>query len=300
MNVDVCDRASGQVTAPPVTLHATDLKTHYDVQLPLTAYFYLNVLTLTTTPTELLQRLRLRAQTVMQELLRRIDDAEWRWRQLSVDTVRDKGQTRARSGAVLIYNELYQEVVDKLGQERAEQALAEAWSHLPTEMDSRQRSVALVSSMWQLSGRQGPAVVLFYTPPYYPTVTPIDCILQQAVDAVVKAHPEVNLVQLPYFPYLSDMSYTSLDASIDIAWFQSNMPLWQPEHRPHLPGAYRLPLAEIQRLHLPAINWGPFGFSAHSRGERVQMSYAFQELPQLLYETITRLCSFARSTDGSV
>jgi len=44
MNVELCDVVRGQATPPPVTLHAADLKTHYDVQLAFAASFYLNVL----------------------------------------------------------------------------------------------------------------------------------------------------------------------------------------------------------------------------------------------------------------
>ncbi|HEX6818337.1 MAG TPA: M20/M25/M40 family metallo-hydrolase, partial [Ktedonobacterales bacterium] len=54
---DLCDESGGHLTPPPVTLHARDLKSHYDVQLPFQAYFYLNVLTYNTDPGELLTRL---------------------------------------------------------------------------------------------------------------------------------------------------------------------------------------------------------------------------------------------------
>ena len=67
------------------------------------------------------------------------------------------------------------------------------------------------------------------------------------------------------------------------------MPVWQPVDQSPLPGAYSLPLSEIQSLNIPAINWGPFGRGAHQRDEAVLMSYTFGTLPQLLYETIKHL-----------
>ena len=50
------------------------------------------------------------------------------------------------------------------------------------------------------------------------------------------------------------------------------------------PGSYHLPFKDIQELGLPIVNFGPYGFGAHQRGERVLMSYSFGVLPQLLYD----------------
>ena len=55
-----------------MTLHASDLKDAYDVQLPFQAYFYLNALTLTTSPGQLLERLRGIAKPTLAASLARI------------------------------------------------------------------------------------------------------------------------------------------------------------------------------------------------------------------------------------
>ena len=292
MNDDLCDAAPGQLAAPPVTLRAADLKSHYDVQLPLVAYFYLNVLTLTTTPEQLLTRLHGHAQEVLTQLLRRVDQTEQRWRQAHGEA-HWQDRFYPRSGHVLTYHELYGETVQRLGKKRVDTELMQEWQRWRGTVDGRDRSLHLTHRLWTLSGRQGPAIVLYFAPPYYPAVAPIAGPLQDAVDAVVKAHPEVQLEQQPYFPYLSDISYTSLDPSIDLTQLQANMPVWQPTDQPVLPGAYSLPLAEIQSLNIPASNWGPFGRGAHQRDEAVLMSYTFGILPQLLYETIKHLERYA-------
>ncbi len=293
MNDELCDAVPGQLAAPPVTLRASDLKDHYDTQLPLAAYFYLNILTLTTTPAQLLERLHKRAQDVLFQLLQRIDQVEQRWRQAHGEVHWQEG-FHPRSGTVLTYDVLYAETVERLGKERVEAGLLQEWHRWPATVDGRDRSLHLTHRLWTLSGRQGPAVVLYFAPPYYPAVAPIAGPLQDAVDAVIKAHPEVQLEQYPYFPYLSDISYTYLDPDIDLTPLQSNMPTWQPGNQPPLPGAYSLPLAEIQSLNIPAINWGPFGRGAHQRDEAVLMPYAFETLPRLLYETIKNLSKTAQ------
>ena len=290
MNDELCDAVPGQMAAPPVTLRASDLKSHYDTQLPQSAYFYLNVLTLTTQPAQLLARLEKRAQDVLTQLLQRIDQTERRWRQAHGER---QELLRPRSGSVLSYDELYTGTVGHLGKERVDAELLQEWRKWSATVDGRDRSLHLARRLWTLSGRQGPAVLIYFAPPYYPAVAPMAGPLQAAVDTVIKAHPEVQLEQYPYFPYLSDISYTSLDPDIDLSKLQANMPVWQPTNQAPLPGAYSLPLSEIQSLNIPAINWGPFGRGAHQRDEAVLMSYTFGTLPQLLYETIKYLYRIA-------
>jgi len=288
MNDALCDVVPGQIAAPPVTLHASDLKTHYDVQLPFAAYFYLNVLTLTTTPAELLQRLHERAETVLTQLLHHVDETEQRWREASGEQGWQE-RFQARAGVVLSYAELYGEVVQQFGEEYVVAEVAAEWERWLATLDKRERSLYIVRRLWTLSGRQGPAVIIYYAPPYYPSVAPTPGVLQDAVTAVVKAHPELQLEQRPYFPYLSDMSYLRLDPGVDLTVLTSNMPVWSTSTIDAQPGSYSLPLEAIRQLALPVINWGPFGCGAHRRDEGVLMSYAFGLLPQLLYEMIERL-----------
>lgn len=286
MNDTLCDSAGGQVTAPPVTLHATDLKTHYDVQLPFAAYFYLNVLTLTTEPDTLLTRLRERCQAVLEQMSQRITSTELRWQQTSGQV---SIQPEVHSVAIITYAELYTETIQKLGEEIVKDTLSAEWERWPALLDKRERCLRLVRCLWSLSGRQGPAVVLYYSPPYYPHVPVTPGMLQDAVTTVVAAHPEQQLIQCEYFPLLSDMSYLQLNPDTDLTALTANMPVWQDAGAVHRPGAYNLPLEAIQQLGLPVFNWGVHGRGAHQRNESVQMSYSFGALPQLLYETIEQL-----------
>ncbi|HEY4385740.1 MAG TPA: M20/M25/M40 family metallo-hydrolase [Ktedonobacteraceae bacterium] len=288
MNDDLCDVVPGQMAAPPVTLRLTDLKAHYDVQLPLAAYFYVNMLTLTTRPAELLERLCKRAETVMAQLLHRVDATEQRWRQARGEQGWQE-RFRSRSGSILTYEELYAETAQLIGQERVDDELMQEAGNWSPTLDSRERCLCIAQHLWKLRGRQGPAVIIFYAPPYYPAVAPAAGPLQAAVDAVVSAHSEVDLEQQPYFPYLSDMSYLRLDAGVDLAALKANMPIWRRNGSGRLSGDYSLPLAEMQSLGIPVINWGPFGRGAHQRDEAVLMSYTFGVLPQMLYETIITL-----------
>ncbi|GAC1426655.1 MAG: M20/M25/M40 family metallo-hydrolase [Ktedonobacteraceae bacterium] len=285
MNDELCDRACGQITAPPVTLRATDLKTHYNVQLPLAAYFYLNVLTFSTTPEALLEHLHRYAKSAMADVLARIDQTEARWR--TIANVQEQA-AQPRTGTVLTYAELYQETEQRLGAQQVASELDMEWDRLPTTLDTRERSLHIVYRLWILSGRQGPAVVIYYSPPYYPHVSATQGPLQDAITEVMVAHPEMLLVQQEYFPYLSDLSYLRLDAGIDPSVLQANMPVWK-EPTTQGTGGYYLPLETIGKLNIPVVNFGVYGQGAHQRNEGVLMSYSFGTLPELICETIERL-----------
>jgi len=288
MNDELCDVVRGQSTLPPVTLHATDLKTSYDVQLPFAAYFYLNVLTFSTAPRKLLKRLRRRAKATLKRTLKRIDKSERRWILTSGDKARLE-RLKARSGVVLTYSELHAEVEQRLGQEHIAAELSAAWESMPAGLDARERCLHLVRHLWTLSGKRGPAIVIYYSPPYYPHVAATPCLLHEVVAAVAAAHTELNLEVQEYYPFISDMSYLRLDPGMDMATLTANIPTWQEPNTTARSGRYSLPLVAIQELGLPVVNLGPYGRGAHQCGERVLMSYSFGTLPQLLYEVIERL-----------
>ncbi len=325
MNVDLCDAVDGHIAPPPVTLHATDLKTGYDTQLPYQAYLYLNVVTLTTTPAQLLETLRTRVASVLDDLLARMGTAGRRWLRDQRISSPEESITGASPGTagilpatmgwqgagdpseygllqsnpskktletVLTYAELHTETIRRLGAEYVGAALDEEWRSCPLDLDSRERCLRLAQRLWTLSGRQGPAVVLYYAPPYYPHVASRQGPLRKAVEAVAAGRPELNLLVEDYFPLLSDMSYFGLDPGVDLAALRDNMPVWQAHGEQGAPthaGAYSLPLDAMRSLDIPVANIGPYGRDVHQPGERVLMSYSFGVVPQLLYETIERL-----------
>jgi arginine utilization protein RocB len=285
MNPDLCDVVRGQKAPPPVTLHAADLKAGYDVQLPFAAYFYLNVLILSSSPAELLERLRGRTAATLARVLERLHGAEERWVRLTSDETPPHPQ---RAGKVITLAELREATETRLGADTVNADLAALNEALPTTLDKRERSLRLAQRLWTLSSRSGPAVVLYYSPPYYPHTQATPGALHEAMAAVAANHPELQLQTVEFYPYISDMSYLRLDPGVDLAALKANMPLWSDEFPP-ASGAYSLPLDEIARLGLPAINLGPYGWGAHQRGERLLQSYSFGVLPQLIFEVIERL-----------
>jgi arginine utilization protein RocB len=285
MNPDLSDVVRGQKAPPPVTLRAADLKASYDVQLPFAAYFYLNALTLSSGPAELLARLRERAEATMERALKRLYRAEVRWAHLTDDETSPHAQ---RAASVMTLAELRVATEARLGAEAVNTDLAALSETFAVTLDKRERSLRLAQRLWTLSGLSGPAVVLYYSPPYYPHVQAAPGPLHEAMTAVAAAHPELNLRMVEFYPYISDMSYLRLDPAMDVSALQANMPLWSDEFPPPS-GSYSLPLDAIARLGLPIMNLGPYGWGAHQRGERLLQSYSFGVLPGLILEVVERL-----------
>ncbi|HZS79657.1 MAG TPA: M20/M25/M40 family metallo-hydrolase [Ktedonobacteraceae bacterium] len=285
MNDELCDEVRGQLTPPPVTLKFSDLKTSYDVQLPFAAYFYVNILTFSTSPGELLERLRNIAETSLRRFLHRLDETEQRWLQRKGETRRVTG--KKREGVVLTYQQLYEELCQQRGEQTVQDELRRAWDSMPTGLDSRSRCLHLVRHLWTLSERTGPAVVLYFSPPFIPHVAETRCQLHEVARKVAERHPEHHLRVQEYFPFICDMSYLRLDPGIETSAWVRNMPVW--DDTTYRPGSYSLPFAAMEQLGLPAIDLGPYGKGAHQAGERVLLSYSFGVLPQLICEVIEGL-----------
>jgi len=243
-----------------------------------------------TEPAALLERLRGLARASLARVLKRREEAERRWRHLFGEQARAVDRP-PRAGAVLTYAELLREASARLGDERTSALLAEEETRLPATLDARERSLHLVQCLWTASGRSGPAVVLYYSPPYYPHVAARPCPLHTAVAAVAQAHPELNLRVEEFYPYISDMSYLRLEPGVDIQALTANMPLWRDAAAAPRVGSYSLPLEAIQALDMPFVDLGPFGGGVHQRGEWVLASYSFGIVPQLVYEVILRLAT---------
>lgn len=288
LNDKLCDVAGSHRLPPPVTLHASDLKTRYDVQLPYMASFYLNVLTCSSEPGQILTHLQRLAGEAMEAVLQRIDAAERQWRQASAHPVQTEVM-RPRSGIVLTYAELCARLAQQFGQEHLDAEREQAWGNCPPQLDARERTLHLVRRLWQGSGLSGPAVVLYYSPPYYPHVLPTSCALLDAVKATAQVHPELHLMVEDYYPYIADISYLGLDPERDLTALTANLPIWQTPNKPARSGAYTLPLAAMQDVSMPVINLGPYGRGVHQPGEAVLMSYSFGIVPQLIWEVIERL-----------
>jgi len=278
------DLVRGESTPPPVTLHQADLKTDYNVQTAFAAWLYVNVLTLTQTPDQILEKLRADVQTALDAVLARLAK-DYHARQ----------HTLIEHGQVLTYEELLaiaqqEPQVGDLVRHELEQIRR---TSLPTE-DSRKVTLTMVAKLWEMSKLTGPAVVICFAPPYYPHIAGEGGMFDQAVRAVANRYQSAGIIVKEYFPALSDLSYMQRNPVKNLSKLIANMPLWQEDELESSGVSYRVPVQAIEQAQIEGVvNIGPFGVGAHKRSERVHMPYSFETVPQMVYETILEVASRA-------
>ena len=285
LNVEYCDVAEGEVSLPPITLKNKDLKPEYSCQIAKTAYLYFNYATHTSTPDEVMLKMKKAALDSFQSV---IDSLNSQYEAYCTMASRDhkKLPWEAR---VFSYEELYNLVKQELGEELDEKLS----SYIDTlieneEFDTRDKTMKIVEFVHSLWSDRNPAVIVYFTPPYYPHVyvegkTEKEKKLLEAVaDAVENTETDYKLVYKKFFPYISDLSYGSAPKDpVIIAGIKNNMPGFGR--------TYDIPLEDMQKLDLPVLDIGSFGKDAHKFTERIEKRYSFEVAPELVERTIKNL-----------
>jgi len=283
MNPALTDHVGDERTAPPVTLHQSDLKTTYNVQTPFAAWFYLNILTMTTTPAEALARLCTISQAALDRVLQRLVN------QFSQQAMGQNVPQHLLNANVFTFADLYAATCERVGIEVAAKLIIEPQI---TEGDSRTATLRVIERLWQHSGQHGPAAVIAFAPPYYPHIPEHDTPFLQAIRAVAERHQPEGIVLRQFFPCLSDLSYMQIDPELDVTVMTANMPLWTDGIPQLEQWGYSVPFTAIEAAAIEGIaNIGVYGQGAHQRDERVYMPYSFRVAPQLVYEAILEVAA---------
>jgi arginine utilization protein RocB len=322
LNPDLCDEAEGEITVPPVTQKVRDFKARYDAQTPIAAVVHCSCLVHNWTPRDVLMRM---VELAGEALTEANDRRGLAWEEYA----RRQGTTAALpalGGAVLTYEQLYEDVVATLGRARLEEELLErafstvrrirkALSHLPPEerefligrarladLDSRERSLVIVRTLVDIAIREQildarePAIVVYFAPPFFPPIRgDVDSRLSRAIAAEVEEGRYGEIVFRGFYPYVSEMSFMRVDPAVydSLPALKASFPLWRDpgeetveELRNEMFG---VPFDLIRALDCEVANIGPWGKEAHGRGERVHMPYSFETLPELIHNVILRL-----------
>ncbi len=285
-----------EVAVPPVTLKLRDLKPSYNVQTSAEAFIYINWLTYTISPQTALELLEAEATEALRNVFA---DRDARFQDFRGVQPRPKQYVPL----VLKFSDLCQRVRQKKGwygdsgvqafegwldalirsvaqEDDAGQFQIASATHKGDAREISQQVVARLANEAELSG---PAIVLFYSPPFYPHSQPsqgelFDAISELLADEDLNADGAIQL--RGFYPYIADISYLRLDPTVqaDLPALIENMPLFGH--------GYQLDFASMSALNCPVVNIGPWGKEAHGLYERLHMPYSFRVVPQFIYETI--------------
>ena len=279
LNEAFIESVGNETTPPPVSLMQRDLKEEYSVQTPQAAVAMYNVLYLKQSTKEINEKLLRAAHRASERITGHYEAKADAFHQEKPGLEFPEMNVR-----VLMYEELYKEAVSRFGSHEVERIQNLLMSQ--RETGDREFSTQLVHELAALCRDLAPMIVLFYSPPFYPSVSSKDDPYIQDTLAYVKDSTKENyfldLEEIEFFPGLSDLSFIGPSTSkAPIGTMLTNMPL-------HGKG-YDLSEGMLRTLQMPILNVGPRGKDPHQWTERLELSYSFDYLPDILTKTIHRL-----------
>ncbi|MCL1941884.1 MAG: hypothetical protein FWG09_08060, partial [Synergistaceae bacterium] len=222
---------------------------------------YYNYLTVEKTPLAILEDMKAKAASAMKAALSHVGREDWKPKVLTVKEVIDKASGIA-------------------GRE-------ELFSYLPQpEMDERERNIEFLSRALDIAGEKGPLVVVGFVPPFYPPR--INRGASGHEKAVRRAASDLgqdlkrrgfDLKEIEIFQGITDLSFTGFQGdAAELDLLAANVPLWGR--------GYDLPLAELRKIDIPCVVFGPIGKDAHKITERVELDFSFNVLPSVLKDFV--------------
>ncbi|TCT25663.1 arginine utilization protein RocB [Melghiribacillus thermohalophilus] len=267
------EKVDDEVTPPPVSLMNRDLKEEYSVQTPISSVSMYNVFYMKQSLMDLSNRLMDAANRAKKKIEQHYQDKGTAFRQMA--GIRELPDVHVN---VMKYEELLEEAVKRHGNQevlRRQNLLIQN-----REQGDRDFSTLLVQDLAYLCKDLAPMIVLFYSPPFYPSVSSrgnkhIEQVLKYVQDKAKKDY-DIDLETIEFFPGLSDLSFVGPASSTDksLKPLKQNMPLDEM--------GYTLDEKLMEEVHMPILNIGPFGKGAHQWTERLELHYSFEILPDLL------------------
>jgi len=288
INMDFSDTViTGEDTAeaspPPTWIYSKDSKEVYDVSMPLNAYACLSVLTLTSTPSEVLEKLEKICRDAFGKVIEETQEAfdafrtnskrptsklPWEvkvtgFNQLVEEAERDHGDT---------FRKLYQEKLSEILED-----------YKSAKRDIINCNYELVNFIFDYVDDVSPRVVYGLLPPYYPCVCNMEIEKEDEkirnlfgyLNGYIQDKYNQNYIKEYFFSGICDLSYISMKNPEETKKaLAESMPLFGD--------FYDIPLDDIHLISMPGINIGPWGKDFHKLSERVLIEDVYERTPKIL------------------
>lgn len=279
-NPELCDRAGGETSPPPICLEAKDLRGGYEVTTPERVWVAFNWLSHHWSAKDLLVRFEQSIAGAASEAISRFNQ-----RAEAYGAVLGSPQSALVSAAEIISAAELADRVYAIGGTAALDRLRELEHQAQEADDPLALTRAVIDAMVSEAGITGPTIVYGLSSLVYPA-THIAHIaehgrLAEAIETARLEHEASGgqpLKYREYFAGISDMSFFGhRPVNADATYVAANTPANTLIDR--IPGDV---------LSFPVVNIGPWGREYHQRLERVYAPYAFEELPRLLLRIVAR------------
>ncbi|MQX76915.1 peptidase M20 [Sinorhizobium medicae] len=281
-NASLADRDDNDISPPPICLEAKDLRDGYEVTTPERFWIAFNWLYHAMTADALFARFR-------EEVLTGANEAIEKFAAQSAEYGRLVGRRAGVMPAtphLMSFGELRAAAARVFG-DGFDAFYAEKESVFSQSDNPLVATRQLTEWLVGIARLSGPAIVigfagLHYPPSHLRLSEGNDRSLHQAVEkarASLGNDPARSLVWKPHFYGISDMSFLGLAAG-DSHIVSDNTPISRLVDRPG-----------ENALRFPTVNLGPWGREFHQKFERVYAPYAFEVLPDMVFEIARRFLS---------
>ena len=288
-SLEFSDCYEAEATMPPTWTNMRDMKHIYDVSIPYRASGYFTVLSFSTTPDQIMAKLKKISEEVFEEMVTKLNDTYQEFKKMNKFETREK----------LHYDTLvlsFAELIDRLKKEDAagfEAFYKEAYAEVAEktasgELNYPAATIALMEKVLNYADIKQPLILLGFAPPYYPAVHS-DLIAGKegagtdAYNFVKEASAaygqEMNYEN--YFMGISDASYSAMDHPFDYNAFSANTPMWGD--------LYSLDFEAIEEIGIPSVIYGPIGKEYHQWTERVNKKSLLEVVPAVTQQLIAHL-----------
>ncbi|HLE49418.1 MAG TPA: M20/M25/M40 family metallo-hydrolase [Patescibacteria group bacterium] len=278
-------------SVPPTVLKLSDGRDLYNVMTESTLRAYVNVFSVGQTPAEIIDKLKDKVTQVVGDYSESIKNNYGIYKNRMGLPNEVEIPDWGKRTKVMTYSELLGLANEKIGKSEVDNLIKKIASTV--QGDGRDVSFAIVDALLTSSELKDPAVIIFYSPPYYPYIKPDNGKLYEATkaksDEVGKEYG-VSITMHHFYPYISDMSYLKLEPEISssINKLTGEMPVWGVENE-NGKKVYHVDLDKVAKLGLPVVNVGPYGHGAHKTEERVEKKYSFEILPDLVDRIVNNI-----------
>lgn len=294
-NPRFAERGDGEVLMPPVCLKFKDLRETYSITLPDRCAAYFSMMTLRKTPGAVLEEMR---DLARQALGAALAQGEASARDFGEDAPERFAALASREIRALSFAQLCAEA--RKGHPALDEEMGAYLRELPETWDERDKGLALMERVLDLSGLSGPLVVVGFLAPYYPhrgnqRRTDKERRLLKAMELVADEArrvwgEEVRFVE--HFGGITDMSFLGFQGDRgELEALAENSPGWGT--------LYSLPMDDLMALDVPVANIGPAGKDAHKDTERLELEFSFRVAPRLLRKALEALSRPGGKTLGA-
>lgn len=287
LNMEFSDVVGNECSPPPTWLYVKDSKEIYDVSMPLSAYGCLGVLTLTSTPSDILQKVKIICNESFDKVIEEMNLSHSEYR-------KRRGQSEKRlpwKSSVNTFMELKNEAEKSVGEGFKDIYLAK-FNEVREKFNDGEYTVIdtnlkLVEFLFDLVEDTNPRVVYGLVPPYYPCTSNIE--YEKNDEKIRELTNVLNQFTMNEFDQVYDREYFFTGISdlsyVDMAEPEKTRHAIE-ESMPLFGELYDIPFEEINNISMPMINIGPWGKDFHKLTERVLKEDALYRTPRILNRAI--------------